>query len=646
MASSTATTPLVLHDDPAIRQEQLLAESSAAGRRHLSVAKVLSGILVSILVVCAVVAVIHINQSNKPHEPNNNVENKPSSATMFTTESQKVDHMKPIITVNLETNAEVEWERSVYHFQPDKNFISDPDGPMYHMGWYHLFYQYNPKSAIWGNITWGHSVSRDMINWYHLPFAMVPDHWYDIEGVMTGSATVLPNGQIIMLYTGNAYDLSQLQCLAYAVNSSDPLLIEWKKYEGNPVLFPPPGVGFKDFRDPSTLWMGPDGKYRMVMGSKHNETIGCALIYHTTNFTHFELLEEPLHAVPHTGMWECVDLYPVSTTHTYGLDIAVDNGPNVKYVLKQSGDEDRHDWYAIGTYDIVKDKWYPDDPENDVGLGLRYDFGKFYASKTFYDQHKKRRVLWGYVGETDPQTYDLSKGWANILNIPRTIVLDTKTQSNLIQWPIEETEKLRSKKFDEFKDVELHPGSLVPLEIGTATQLDIVATFEVDQKMLESTLEADVLFNCTTSAGSVGRGVLGPFGVVVLADAERSEQLPVYFYIAKDTDGSSKTYFCSDETRSSKDKNVGTWVYGSSVPVLEGESYNMRLLVDHSIVEGFAQGGRTVVTSRVYPTKAIYGAAKMFLFNNATGISVKASLKIWKMGEAQLDPYPLDGWTS
>lgn len=63
--------------------------------------------------------------------------------------------------------------------------------------------------------------------------------------------------------------------------------------------------------------------------------------------------------------------------------------------------------------------------------------------------------------------------------------------------------------------------------------------------------------------------------------------------------------------------------------------------MDHSIVESFAQGGRTVITSRVYPTKAIYEAAKVFLFNNATGISVKASLKIWKMRGAELKPFPL-----
>ncbi|KAJ0453194.1 putative sucrose:sucrose fructosyltransferase [Helianthus annuus] len=340
------------------------------------------------------------------------------------------------------------------------------------MGWYHLFYQYNPHSAIWGNITWGHAVSKDLINWFHLPLAMVPDHWYDLKGVMTGSATVLPDGRIMMYYTGNAQDLSQLQCVAYPANSSDPLLVEWVKYEHNPILAPPLGVGLKDFRDPSTLWIGPDGKYRMVMGSKHDNNIGCALIYHTTNFTHFELSDEVLHSVPGTGMWECVDLYPISTRDTYGLEMSSYES-DAKYVLKQSGDDDRHDWYAIGTYDPVKDKWYPDDPEMDVGIGLRYDYGKFYASKTFYDPSKRRRVLWGYVGETDLQQNDLKKGWANMLNVPRTVVLDPKTQSNLLQWPVEEIETLRSKKYHEFKDVELRPGSLVPLDIGSTAEVII-----------------------------------------------------------------------------------------------------------------------------------------------------------------------------
>ncbi|XP_076921080.1 beta-fructofuranosidase, soluble isoenzyme I-like, partial [Bidens hawaiensis] len=360
---------------------------------------------------------------------------------------------------------------------------------------------------------------------------------------------------------------------------------------------------------------------------------------HTTNFTHFELLDDVLHAVPGTGMWECVDLYPVSTTNTYGLDM-LSYEPDAKYVLKQSGDEDRHDWYAIGSYDPVKDKWYPDDPEMDLGIGFRYDHGKFYTSKTFYDPSKRRRVLWGYVGETDLPQSDIKKGWANMLNVPRTVVLDLKTQTNLIQWPVKETETLRSETYDEFKEVKLTPGSLVPLDIGSAAELDISASFEVDEASLDATVEADV-FNFTTSEGSAMRGVLGPFGVVVLADATLSEQTPIYFYIAKNTDGTSRTYFCADESRSSKLLDVGKIVYGSTVPVLHGENYNMRLLVDHSIIESFAQGGRTVITSRVYPTKAIYDAAKVFLFNNGTGITVKASLKIWKMGGAKLNQFRL-----
>jgi sucrose-6-phosphate hydrolase SacC (GH32 family) len=63
--------------------------------------------------------------------------------------------------------------------------------------------------------------------------------------------------------------------------------------------------------------------------------------------------------------------------------------------------------------------------------------------------------------------------------------------------------------------------------------------------------------------------------------------------------------------------------------------------VDHSIVESFAQGGRTCITSRVYPTRAINDSARVFLFNNATGVHVKAkSVRIWQLNSAYIRPYP------
>ncbi|XP_052171666.1 beta-fructofuranosidase, soluble isoenzyme I-like isoform X2 [Diospyros lotus] len=535
------------------------------------------------------------------------------------------------------TNAMLSWQRTAFHFQPQKNWMNDPNGPLYHMGWYHLFYQYNPDSAVWGNITWGHAVSRDLIHWLYLPIAMVPDRWFDWNGVWTGSATLLSDGQIVMLYTGYTDNYVQVQNLANPANLSDPLLLDWVKYNKNPVLFPPAGIAFKDFRDPTTAWLVNDGKWRIAIGSKTANT-GITLVYQTTNFTSFELLDGVMHAVPGTGMWECVDFYPISTTGMNGLDTSFD-GPGIKHVLKASLDDEKKDFYAIGTYDPKTDTWTPDNPELDVGVGLRVDYGKYYASKSFYDQHKKRRVLWGWIGETDSEFDDILKGWASVQTIPRSVVFDKRTGSNILQWPVEEVESLRLSS-TEFRGVKLAPGSVVPLNVTSANQLDIIATFEVDQAALEANLEADVGYNCSTS-GAISRGALGPFGLLVIADASLSEFTPVYFYIAKDIDGGYATFLCSDEMRSSRASDVNKKVYGGMVPVLDGEKLSMRILVDHSIVESFAQGGRTVVTSRVYPTRAIYGAARAFLFNNATGVSVTASVKLWKMDSANIHDFPL-----
>ncbi|XP_020546920.1 beta-fructofuranosidase, soluble isoenzyme I-like isoform X1 [Sesamum indicum] len=519
------------------------------------------------------------------------------------------------------TNIMLSWQRTAYHFQPEKNWMNDPNGPLFHKGWYHLFYQYNQDSAIWSNITWGHAVSRDLIHWLHLPCAMLPDQWYDINGVWTGSATILPDGRIMMLYTGNTHDLVQVQCLAYPANLSDPLLLEWVKYPNNPVMIPPPGIGHEDFRDPTTAWRSPGGdKWRITIGSKVNK-MGISLVYETADFFKYELLEGYLHEVPGTGMWECIDLYPISLKEANGLDTSA-NGPDIKHVMKASLFDDGNDYYALGTYDPIENKWTPDDPELDVGVGLRYDYRKYYASKTFYDQNKKRRILWGWIKETDAEELHILKGWACVQSIPRTVLFDPKTGNNILQWPVEEVESLRSDSF-EF-NVKLEPGSVVPIEVDSGSQLDIVASFELDKEAFEETTEADVGYDCPTSGGSVNRGMLGPFGIIILADENLLELTPIYFYIAKGHNRKVETHFCADELRSSVAADVDKIVYGSKVPVLDGENLTIRSLVDHSIVESFAQGGRRVITSRIYPTKAIDGEARIFLFNNSTGASVAA----------------------
>uniref|UniRef100_J3LZX5 beta-fructofuranosidase n=1 Tax=Oryza brachyantha TaxID=4533 RepID=J3LZX5_ORYBR len=462
------------------------------------------------------------------------------------------------------TNAMLSWQRTAFHFQPPNNWMN---GPLYYKGWYHLFYQWNPDSAVWGNITWGHAVSRDLIHWLHLPLAMVPDH-----------------------------------CRA-------------------------------------------DSAWRITIGSKNRDHAGVALVYKTDDFLHYDLLPTLLHVVKGTGMWECVDFYPVSATPgvEVGLETSTEPGPGVKHVLKASLDDDRNDYYAIGTYDgKAADTWTPDDAEIDVGIGLRYDYGKFYASKTFYDPVGRRRVLWGWIGETDSERADILKGWASVQSIPRTVLLDTKTGGNLLQWPVVEVENLRMR-VKSFDGLAISPGTIVPLDVGKATQLDIEAVFQVNNLITDGVTAVDAgaaAYSCSTGGGAVGRGLMGPFGLLVLADQELTEQTAVFFYLVKGADGNLTTFFCQDELRSSKANDLVNRVYGSLVPVLNGESLSIRILVDHSIVESFAQGGRTCITSRVYPTKAIYESAKIFLFNNATNVGVTAkSLKIWELNSAYIRPY-------
>jgi beta-fructofuranosidase len=143
-------------------------------------------------------------------------------------------------------------------------------------------------------------------------------------------------------------------------------------------------------------------------------------------------------------------------------------------------------------------------------------------------------------------------------SIPRTVLLDTKTGSNLLQWPVVEVENLRmrGKRFD---GLAVQPGSVVPLDVGKATQLDIEAVFHVDvdaSSAAGSVAGADASYDCSSSGGASGRGLLGPFGLLVLADEGLSEQTAVYFYLVKGADGKLSTHFCQDAFRYAQSTHV------------------------------------------------------------------------------------------
>lgn len=219
---------------------------------------------------------------------------------------------------------------------------------------------------------------------------------------------MLPNGTVILLYTGNSETFAQVQCLALPADPTDPLLRTWTKHPANPVIFPPPGIGDRDFRDPMAAWFDKsDNTWRTIIGSKDDHGhAGIALMYKTKDFIKYELIPDPVHRVEGTGMWECIDLYPISS--------GSNSSEEEIYVMKASVNDEWHDYYALGMFDAEANRWTPLDPEADVGIGMRCDWGKFYASTSFYDPVKQRRVSWGFVGETDSPNTDIAKGWASL----------------------------------------------------------------------------------------------------------------------------------------------------------------------------------------------------------------------------------------
>lgn len=524
--------------------------------------------------------------------------------------------------------------RTSFHFQPPRNWLNDPNGPMWYRGVYHLFYQYNPYGALFGDfMIWAHSVSYDLINWIHLNHALCPTEPYDINSCWSGSATILPGKGPVILYTGIDANQCQVQNMAMPKNLSDPFLEEWIKFAQNPIMTPPDGVEGNNFRDPTTAWLSHDGRWNVIIGSWNNNQ-GMAILYQSEDFFNWTKYQDPLYSTERTGMWECPDFYPVSVNSTYGVDTSVLNA-GVKHVMKASFNS--HDYYMIGTYVPEMEKYIPDNDFTGTGMDLRYDHGKFYASKTFFDSVKNRRILWGWVNESDSIEDDMDKGWSGLQSIPRHIWLD-RSGKQLVQWPIEEINKLHGKKVS-FLDKKIDSESIFEVQGITAAQADVEVVFELpglqEAEFLNLTA-VDPQLLCSDANASI-KGRLGPFGLLTLATKDLTEQTAIFFRIFKGLKG-YVVLMCSDQSRSALRDEVDKTTYGAFIDIdPQHENISLRSLIDHSIIESFGGEGRACITNRVYPKLAIHEEAHLFIFNNGTLSVTISSLNAWSMNKAQIN---------
>ncbi len=205
--------------------------------------------------------------------------------------------------------------RPQIHFSPEKGWMNDPNGLVYHDGEYHLFYQHHPYSSVWGPMHWGHAVSSDLIHWKHLPIALYPD---SLGYIFSGSAVsdsknrsglgTADNPPLIAFFTYHdpvAQDERrefkvQQQAIAYSTDNGR----SWTKYDNNPVVKNP---GIRDFRDPKVVWH--PGSERWIMCVAAWQTIR---FYSSANLLDWTFESEfGEGGESKKGVWECPDLFPL-----------------------------------------------------------------------------------------------------------------------------------------------------------------------------------------------------------------------------------------------------------------------------------------------------------------------------------------------
>jgi beta-fructofuranosidase len=300
---------------------------------------------------------------------------------------------------------------------------------------YHMFFQYNPLAPTWGDMSWNHAVSPDMLHWKHLPLAFTPTpDSPDSFGCFSGSAIAVGK-RVYAVYTGTqhsgpdkatirdgANNVQESQCLAW---SDDPQLVHWTKDPANPVIpVPPPGLEITGFRDPSA-WKQGDW-YFLTVGSGVAKVGGCVLLYRSKDLKSWEYLHQ-LTSGEWNGvvtsnpcddgqMWECPEFF------------ALDGGHVLIYSTLGKV------FWESGLLDEATMKF----TSRKQGL---LDLDAFYAPKTQLDAHG-RRILWGWIPERRPDTAMRQAGWSGMMSLPRVMNLDRGGTLRLSILP--ETKALRA----------------------------------------------------------------------------------------------------------------------------------------------------------------------------------------------------------
>lgn len=449
-------------------------------------------------------------------------------------------------------------QRPRYHFLAPANWLNDPNGLIHWQGTHHLFYQHNPRAAVWGKIHWGHAASADLVHWHDLPIALQPGpEEYDADGCWSGCA-VDDGGIPTLIYTGWR---NKVETVCVATGSPD--LLTWEKDPRNPVIAgPPERLVTTGFRDPYIWREGghesheshergrENSEWRMAIGSGFLGQGGAVLLYRSSDLRAWEYLGPLVIGAEsaYEDMWECPCFFPLGEKHVLIVSLCGGHG-----VL-----------YFVGAY--TGERFIP------ARQGIVDGGAQFFAPQVWRDA-EGRYLMIGWLPEGRSEAQQRAAGWAGVLSLPR--VLSLTEEGALAETFAPELAALRGVHLH-FAGLDIAPGA-ANAPGGVVEKLPVTG----------SHLEFQAEFDGQEAAS---------YGLVVRCATDDGEATWIGYDVA------AQELFI-DARQASHSSEVKAHLHRRPFALKPGEALRLHVFIDGSVIEVCANE-RSCLSARIYPTRS------------------------------------------
>lgn len=468
--------------------------------------------------------------------------------------------------------------RPVYHHTPAYGWMNDPNGMFYKDGVWHLYFQHNPYGSTWGNMTWGHSTSTDLVHWQYEGDPVMADA---LGAVFSGSSVVDKDntagfgaGTVVSFYTSakpSPWGDVQMQSMAYSTDGGKT----FTKYDGNPVIT----STARDFRDPKVFWYAPGKHWVMMLAVGQEMQIWSSADLKDWKYESSFGQKQGAHG----GVWECPDLVelPVEGTKEKRWVLICNINPGGPF----GGSATQ---YFVGTFDgkkftnqfPTKTKWM--------------DYGKdHYATVTFSNAPDGRCVALGWMSNWQYAAIVPTKQYRSANTIARDLSLYRQDGDLLLKSaPSKEIEKARSTK------------KSVP-QFNVSDSYEIASLLDGNDGAYE--IEMEIKNN-------------GAEKIAFTLQNAKGENVMMYYDTAT-------RQFVMDRSNSGETSFSPDFPAMTVAPAADVDDIRLRLFVDRSSIEAFGDGGKFVMTNIVFPAEP---------YNKMKFESVRGSFTVKKMNVYKL----------